>query len=71
MDSRQIDIMGIINVTDDSYYPESRCLGNDGTPDIWKILSKAGSMLEEGAAILDIGACSTRPGSLPVREEEE
>ena len=71
MDSRQIDIMGIINVTDDSYYPESRCLGNDGEPDIGRILLRAGNMLEEGATILDIGACSTRPGSLPVSGEEE
>lgn len=69
--NRRIDVMGIINITDNSYFAESRCLSSDGSDDISKILKRAERMLKEGASILDIGACSTRPGSAPVGEEEE
>ena len=69
--TRNIDVMGIINLTDNSYFSESRCLGEDGLADIGKIVARAVRMAEEGASILDIGACSTRPGSSAVGEEEE
>lgn len=62
---RQIDIMGIINVNDDSYFSQSRC------PSVEQALSLAARYVREGAAILDIGACSTRPGSLPVGADVE
>ena len=62
---RHIDIMGIINLTDDSYFAESRCAGVDAA------VLKVGQMLAEGADIIDIGACSTRPGSVPVGQQEE
>lgn len=62
---RHIDIMGIVNLTDDSYFAQSRCV------DVRSALSRVCRMLDEGADIIDIGACSTRPGSLPVGEEEE
>lgn len=58
-------IMGILNVTDDSFYSASRTMSPD------EIKKKAALMLEEGADIIDIGACSTRPGSLAVTEEKE
>ena len=59
-------VMGIINVTPDSFYSESR------TPDEASVLlRRAASMVEQGAAILDIGACSTRPGFSPVPADEE
>ncbi len=58
-------IMGIINVTPDSFYDG----GMSQTRDLIRL--KAGRMLEEGAAILDIGACSTRPGSAEPDEETE
>lgn len=64
-------MMGIINITDNSYFAESRCLDGQGHDDISKILKRAEKMISEGATILDIGACSTRPGSEPVGEEEE
>jgi len=48
--------MGILNLTPDSFYAPSR----------YNL-----SILESGADIIDIGACSTRPGSTPVGEEEE
>lgn len=63
--NRQIDIMGIINLTDDSYFSQSRC------DTVETALSLADRHIREGATILDIGACSTRPGSLPVGAEEE
>lgn len=69
--NRKIDVMGIINLTDNSYFAESRCLGADGSDDITKVLRRAEMMIRDGAGILDIGACSTRPGSDPVGEEEE
>ena len=62
---RKIDIMGIVNLTDDSYFAQSRCV------DVKSALSRIGRMLDEGADIIDIGACSTRPGSVPVGEDEE
>ena len=63
--NRQIDIMGIVNLTDDSYFSASRC----ATPS--QALSLASRLVEEGASILDFGACSTRPGSEAVGAEEE
>ena len=62
---RHIDIMGIVNLTDDSFFSGSRCGGVDAA------LARIDSMLSEGADIIDLGACSTRPGSLPVGEEDE
>ncbi len=62
---RQIDIMGIVNLTDDSYFADSRCSSVDAA------LELAGRHINEGASILDIGACSSRPGSLPIGAEAE
>jgi dihydropteroate synthase len=65
MDLSKPKIMGIINITDDSFYPGSRHMAVD------EILTAAGRMLDEGADILDIGGCSTRPGSEEVPESVE
>ncbi|MDE6147229.1 MAG: dihydropteroate synthase [Bacteroidales bacterium] len=62
---REIYIMGIVNMTDDSYFAQSRC-GNAGAA-----VRRAGKLIEEGASIIDVGACSTRPGSAAVGAEEE
>ena len=58
-------VMGIINVTPDSFYPQSRFHQTDA------VLIQAEKMLQEGAAILDLGAQSTRPGSDQIGQEEE
>lgn len=50
-------VMGIINLTADSFYAPSR------TADIDQAVEKAGIMLRQGASILDIGAMSSRPGA--------
>lgn len=63
--------MGIVNLTDNSYFAESRVLGETGEVDIEALLGRAGKLVEGGASILDIGACSTRPGSEAVGDETE
>lgn len=63
--NRQIDIMGIVNLTDDSYFAKSRCASPD------QALALAARHIAEGASILDVGAVSTRPGADPVSGDEE
>ena len=58
-------VMGIINATPDSFYAGSRQNTVDG------ILQQAEAMLQQGADILDIGGQSSRPGSMPIGEDEE
>jgi dihydropteroate synthase len=58
-------VMGILNVTPDSFYEGSR------TNTKKHILQKASQMLEEGATILDIGGYSTRPNADDISIEEE
>lgn len=57
-------VMGILNATPDSFHAASRV-------DVDAALRLAETMLAEGAAILDIGGVSTRPGSLEVNEADE
>jgi len=54
-------VMGILNATPDSFY-----VHHEGVEAI-----RIRQILSEGAAILDVGACSTRPGVMPVDEAEE
>lgn len=58
-------VMGIINMTDDSFYASSR------TDTAALAVEKAAAMLDEGADILDIGGCSTRPGCKVADEDTE
>lgn len=58
-------VMGIINVTPDSFYAGSRRMNMS------EILPQADKMISEGATFLDIGGLSTRPGSEPVTADEE
>lgn len=58
-------IMGILNITEDSFYKESCVFGPQ------QMLETAGKMLDEGADILDFGAQSTRHNSMPISQEEE
>jgi len=57
-------VMGILNATPDSFHAASR-VGFDST------LERAERMLEEGAAMLDIGGASSRPGAMEVTTDEE
>ena len=67
---RHIEVMGIINLTDDSYYSPSRNL-KDGYIDTDGVLATVGRMVSEGAEIIDFGACSSRPGAVPLSWEGE
>lgn len=58
-------IMGIVNVTPDSFSDGGRYVALD------QAVSHAVTLVEEGADILDLGAESTRPGATPVGEQEE
>lgn len=58
-------VMGIINVTPDSFYAGSRMADGKAA------LECARRMLAEGAAIIDLGACSTRPGAESVSASKE
>ena len=58
-------IMGVINLTPDSFYPGSRALS------IKEILKRIEKMISEGVRIIDIGAVSTRPGAEDISENEE
>lgn len=58
-------IMGILNVTPDSFYQKSRVTAVAEAIDI------AGKMLDDGASILDIGGQSTRPGAEAISATEE
>ena len=58
-------VMGILNITEDSFYEGSRVVAPG------ELVDRAVEMVEAGAGILDLGACSTRPGSEPVGEDVE
>ncbi|MGB1119826.1 MAG: dihydropteroate synthase [Chitinophagales bacterium] len=58
-------VLGILNVTPDSFYADSRSMSID------KIVDKANGMIDEGAWALDIGGMSSRPGASIISHEEE
>ncbi len=61
---KKIDIMGIINANDDSFFSGSRFSDKDA-------IVKIEEMIEDGASIIDIGGISSRPNSAVVSEEDE
>ena len=63
--NRHIDIMGIVNINDDSFFSGSRCT------DVASAMKRVEAMVAEGATIIDFGACSTRPGSEGIGADEE
>jgi len=65
MDLSVPKVMGILNVTPDSFFSSSRYMSEDG------ILQRVEQIIDDGADILDVGACSTRPGIELVSEREE
>ena len=64
-DSEKTRFMGVINITNDSFYEKSRCLTIDS------VMTLAEKMINDGADFLDLGAESSRPGSMPISEQEE
>lgn len=65
LELREPQIMGILNVTPDSIYSDSR------TPDEAHITDRVRQMMDEGADMIDIGGYSSRPGADDVTPEEE
>ena len=65
MDLSEPQVMGILNVTPDSFYA-----GSHGVTEGY-IIDRIHQIMNEGASIIDIGACSTRPGADEVSIEEE
>ena len=62
---KEPQVMGIMNVTPDSFYANSRQQTEE------EIARRTEEILAQGGSIIDIGACSTRPGSKPASEAEE
>ena len=58
-------VMGILNVTPDSFFAGSRMQTEQA------IAGRVHQIVSEGATMIDVGGCSTRPGSEPVSEAEE
>jgi dihydropteroate synthase len=58
-------VMGVVNVTPNSFYPDSRAPGSE------QAVERAVAMVDEGTDLLDVGGESTRPGAEPVGEDEE
>jgi dihydropteroate synthase len=63
--SGSVAVMGIINLSPDSFYAGNRCATVEDA------VRHAENMVEEGAHVLDVGAESTRPGSQAIEEEIE
>ena len=65
LDLSSPQVMGILNVTPDSFSDGGRFVDHS------QALRQAQQMIDEGATIIDIGGESTRPGATPVAEDEE
>lgn len=63
-------VMGVLNVTPDSFSDGGE-LHRDNRVDLDRVLSRAAQMVADGAAILDVGGESTRPGAAPVSPQQE
>ena len=70
LDLKSTQVMGILNVTPDSFSDGGKLFANDRV-DMSELLRKAEQMVENGATILDIGGESTRPNAAEVSIQEE
>ena len=62
---KEPQVMGVLNATPDSFYAASR------QQTMADIIRRIDQILDEGGSIIDIGACSTRPDSVPIAEQVE
>ncbi len=65
LDFDQAKVMGILNVTPDSFFDGGKY------PSLKSILNRVEKMLSDGADIIDIGAMSSKPGAIEITENEE
>lgn len=70
LDLSRAQVMGVLNTTPDSF-SDGGSYYSDGALNLDVALQRAEQMVREGAAIIDIGGESTRPGAAPVTEEQE
>jgi dihydropteroate synthase len=64
-------VMGILNVTPDSFSGDGLLAGPDANDPVEAAVAQARRMVSQGADILDVGGESTRPGHIPVGVDEE
>ncbi len=64
-------VMGVLNLTPDSFFDGGKFLKKDNTFDESKVFNSIESMIEEGADFIDIGAHSTKPGFTKISPQEE
>ena len=67
----RVTIVGVLNLTPDSFSDGGRFLRPDGGVDLSALLRAGEEMVEAGAHVLDVGGESTRPGAAAVPESEE
>ena len=65
VDLRAPQVMGILNVTPDSFYADSRQQTER------EVVERVIEIISQGGSIIDVGACSTRPDSEPASEADE
>lgn len=65
LDLTRPKVMGVVNVTPDSFYAKSRVIYSQ------EVIKRVAQMLDDGADIIDVGAYSSRPGAAQISEEEE
>ena len=58
-------VIGVLNITTDSFYDGGKYLTSN------EIINRVKKIHKEGAKIIDIGACSSKPGSTPISEKKE
>ena len=64
-------VMGVLNLTPDSFFDGGKFLKKDNTFDESKVFNSIESMIEDGADFIDIGAHSTKPGFTKISPQEE
>ncbi len=67
----RVTIVGVLNLTPDSFSDGGRLLGDDGAPDLTAALAAATALVAAGADVIDVGGESTRPGAREVHAAVE
>jgi dihydropteroate synthase len=62
----RVTVVGVLNVTPDSFSDGGQLLGPDGAPHLDHVVTRARELARAGADVLDVGGESTRPGASPV-----
>ena len=71
VDMTKAHVMGVLNVTPDSFSDASAYYSSNSSLDPELALKRAKNMVDEGAGFIDVGGESTRPGATPVSSQQE